>query len=244
MKKYKGSNRCVLEWLDSPGFLSELNELLQSTSIVITPNDYWKPIGTSNDKESELKDFLKEYFNSDLGNSIRKWWLAITERNSRTPNWDLLSTCNIKGKKGLLLIEAKAHASELDKESKGKYLRKKASINSLANHKQIGEAIEQANNTINIQVPGISISRDKCYQLSNRIAHAWWLANQGIPVVLLYLGFLNVEDMKKDNYKIFKSPEEWDKCFRNHAQKVGVDRILNSWINCGQSEFITVCKST
>ena len=40
--------------------------------------------------------------------------------NTRTPNWDIASTCTIEGKAGILLIEAKAHDQELIKEETGR----------------------------------------------------------------------------------------------------------------------------
>ncbi|MCT4587761.1 MAG: hypothetical protein N4A71_08065 [Carboxylicivirga sp.] len=188
-KQYKGSQRCVLDWLSSDTFLSSLNELLKATDATIKLSDSWLPVDYDNPQEGELKDFLKPHFGDEIGEGIKKWWLSIAHANARTPNWDLLSTATIEGSKGLILVEAKAHAAELDGESKGKPLRKDASENSIANHTQIGNAINEAKLSISNHTQ-VNISRDKFYQLSNRVAHAWWLANQGIPVVLLYLDFL------------------------------------------------------
>ena len=43
------------------------------------------------------------------------------------------------------------------------------------------------------------------YQLSNRFAWSWKLAMLGVPVVLLYLGFLNAQDMQDDGDLFWKS---------------------------------------
>ena len=59
-----------------------------------------------------------------------------------TPNWDITSTCTVRGEPGLLLVEAKAHAVALD--LRGKRLNRAASLNSQENHKQIGWAIAEA----------------------------------------------------------------------------------------------------
>ena len=88
-----------------------------------------------------------------------------------------------------------------------------------------------------------SISRDRCYQLSNRVAHAWWLANEGIPVVLLYLGFLNVQNMNNGKNILFQSPMDWDNCFLTHAKKVGVDALVNQNVVVGKSHFQLLVKS-
>lgn len=156
----------------------------------------------------------------------------------------MVSTCTIDGKRGILLIEAKAHEKELNDESHGKILdKKKASEDTIRNHIKIGEAIKEANDEIKKQFPEISISRNNCYQLSNRVASAWWLANEGIPVVLMYLGFLDCQDMNDGKNKLLNSPEDWEDCFLNHAKQVGVNSIINKWVDCGESKFITICRS-
>lgn len=240
MKTYKGSQRCILELISSPDFLKNINSIISSAGAIIESNDNWIPQGLHNDKEAELKDFLAIHFNDKLGNEIRSWWLAVSDPETRTPNWDMVSTCTINNQKGLLLVEAKAHYTELDKESVGKTFDLKSSKE---NHERIKLAIAEANENINKVVAGVSISRDNCYQLSNRIAHAWWLANKGIPVVLMYLGFLKADDMQDGKRTIFGTTSDWENCFFAHAKKVGVDKIINKWVNCGQSSFITICRS-
>lgn len=243
MKNFKGSQRCILQLIELPGFVDRINRLIMPVNAVLTTNDKWMPIGLNNSEESELNQFLNDNFPAISKNSIANWWLAVRSANSRTPNWDFLSTCTINGSQGLLLVEAKAHVDELNNESKGKQLAIDASDNSKRNHVRIAEAIEQANLGISQSVVGISISRDKCYQLSNRIAHAWWLACNGIPVVLMYLGFLNVSEMDNGKENLFKSDSDWQTCFFNHAKNVGVDGLVDKWVNCGSSAFITIVKS-
>lgn len=240
-KKYKGSQRCMLELISSPDFLIKINSLIQNTGAIISKNDNWFPLGLNDPREAELKDFLRQNWNANLGNEITNWWLAVVNANSRTPNWDFVSTCHINGQKGILLVEAKAHRTEL--ETSGKKLKKDASDNSKRNHSRIGEAINEAKVEINKNFAGVTISRDKCYQLSNRVAHAWWLAKHDIPVVLLYLGFLNAEEMNYGGKVIYTSEEDWKTCFMNHSELVGVDGIVEKWIDCEERKFITICRS-
>jgi hypothetical protein len=40
-----------------------------------------------------------------------------------------------------------------------------------------------------------ALSRDWCYQMSNRFAWAWKLAEFGKPVILIYRGFLAYDEM-------------------------------------------------
>lgn len=243
MSDLKGSKRCMLELISSTNYISKMNSILEHAGAIIGSADTFMPKGLHDHTEAELKDFLGEHFSPELGNEIRNWWLAKSDQNTTTPNWDLVSTCTINNQKGVILVEAKAHHKELNGESKGKQLKKDASQDSLANHAKIGITIEEANAGINKIIGGVSISRDKCYQLSNRVAHAWWLANHDIPVVLIYLGFLNAEDMNYGGRKLFKNHEDWETCFIDHAVKVGADRILDKSVDCGKSQFKLICRS-
>lgn len=236
----KGSKKCVLDLVQSSSFLKTINALIKDSNVVVSEYDNWMPKNIHLQKEAELKDFLKFNFNPLLYNKIVKWWLHV---DATTPNWDLISTCTIDGVKGLLLVEAKAHYGELENESKGKALDNKASNHSILNHQQIGIAIDQANTEINKVKSSVSISRDKCYQLSNRVAHTWWLANQGIPVVLMYLGFLNCQDMNDGKRKLFANDMDWQNCFSDHAKQVGAECIIDKWIIAGQSKFCLISRS-
>lgn len=239
----KGSQYAIIKLVESRDFIANLNRLIKETKAEITVYDNWMPKSLSHDKEAELKDFLKYNFNHQLGSDILEWWLYSKTWSTRTPNWDLVSSCTINGKRGILLVEAKAHWGELDKESQGKTLKSDATDPSIKNHDRIGEAIIEANTSLRKTYSLINISRDNCYQLSNRIAHAWWLASQGIPVVLVYLGFLNCKDMDNNGRRLLKNDKEWQTCFKEHAKKVGVDTITDNWVDCGTSKFITICRS-
>ena len=64
-------------------------------------------------------------------------------------------------------------------------------------------------------IPGLCISRDRCYQFSNRIAFAWKLVSLGIPVVLVYLGFLNDPGMRRP----FADESNFQKVMRGYLSK-------------------------
>jgi hypothetical protein len=243
MNTFKGSQGYILNLVSSPAFFTQINKLLLPLGAEVKANDNYFPKSFTDHKEAELGDFLKHNFRDELGPKIVNWWLAVKGTNSRTPNWDLISTCTINNKKGILLVEAKAHVHELENESKGKPLKKDATPNSKKNHEKIKKAIEEARQGIIKHGNEVAISRDNCYQLSNRVAHAWWLANNNIPVVLLYLGFLDVQDMNNGKNILLNSNQHWQSTFINHANKVGVDQIINKWIDCGESSFITICES-
>ncbi len=131
--------------------------------------------------------------------------------------WDIVSQATIGGQQGLILVEAKAHDSELRNEECGKKLKKGASEDSRENHKRIGECISGASEDLQ-RSTGIewALSRDQHYQMSNRLAWAWRVTRFGIPVILIYLGFLEIEDMD-DRGCPFASNDDWTKHVKSHS---------------------------
>lgn len=201
-------------------------------AVVITGSDIWKPFGKPVQRENGVWDSTpageaelhKHLLLPAVRERLRAWWLVVNGR-ATTPRWDIASTCifkDIRGgpKKGLLLIEAKAHGNELD--SSGKRC---DSRTNLKNHARIEKAIlEAASGLQSVTGRPWKLSRDDHYQLSNRFAWSWKLATLGIPVVLLYLGFLDAEDMADDG-PLFRSEREWEHVLKNHCRSY-VDEVF------------------
>ena len=217
LENKRGSQpRCVL-FMDGEReeVAARLTELVDLPDVLVSPTDTWMPYGKSDPAEAEL-DKADGLLPHDIQQKLGKWWLAVRRGNVTTPVWDIASTCSIKGKKGLILVEAKAHENELP--TQGKRLDKNASENSQENHEQIGRAITEANRGLQSNIGGDwVISRDSHYQLSNRFAWSWKLASLGVPVVFVYLGFLNAQDMACDS-PIFKSEEDWKRVLKNYSK--------------------------
>lgn len=230
----KGSKFQILQFIDNK-FLDNINELLLEVNAVVENQDSVIPISPIHPKEATLGTYLtKKWGDPKVGASFRNWWI---KHGSRTPQWDLISKCKINGVAGLLLVEAKAHKSEVNGDKGKKHPKEGKSVE---NHKQINEAIQETSNSINKlnADANINLSIESCYQLSNRVACAWWLASHNIPVVLLYLGFLNDNDFKDK----FESDETWQKCFEKHANTVGVQTVINDTIETSQAKFVITCK--
>ena len=158
----------------------------------VAPSDYWMPEGFEHTAEAQL-GYADQFLTADRRAALTQWCLAVPRR-ANTPNWDLVSTCQVAGQKnGLLLVEAKAHAGELS--AAGKTLTKSPSANSVQNGQRIRAAIAEANTRLGGQAQGWHLTADTHYQMSNRFAWAWKLADLGVPVVLVYLGFLNADEM-------------------------------------------------
>ena len=189
---------------------------------IVAPTDRWKPEGFYNVNEAQLHQahrLLPDYIRSQL----RYWWLVYT---ATTLNWDIASPCTIEGRPGLLLVEAKAHAQELLNETAGKKLDPSASANSRKNHGQIGWAIEDANLALAADTSlGWSLSRDHHYQMSNRFAFAWKLTGLGCPVVLVYLNFLDAQDMIEGAPLV--DAAHWTQMLTDHSKPLFPSKVWN-----------------
>jgi hypothetical protein len=144
---------------------------------------------------------------------ITKWWLAVPQhggRRARTPNWDIAAKCTVGSRAGLILVEAKAHHAELHAGG--------SDAKDLNNRNRIGDAIIEANSGLNTTLPGWNLTSDSHYQLCNRFAWGWKVASLGVPVILIYLGFLNVEDMPKSH--VFRTEQEWTSAVLEHAEGI------------------------
>ena len=141
---------------------------------------------------------------------LRDWWLAVPE-GANTPNWDLAATCEIEGTRGLLLVEAKAHVDELSRRGGGSGNPK--------NQSSISAAIAKANTRLGHVVGGQwGLTMDSHYQLANRLVWSWKLASLGIPVVLVYLGFLHASDMVDGKRTLLTSERQWRTAVMDHGR--------------------------
>lgn len=219
--------RCVLLVDgDRSKVAKRLTQLVNCRDVAVSSSHKWMPCGKPicrngkwNDapaKELALIKKIKKnnFLLGGVQGDLRKWWLAV-DRAAKTPTWDIASTCEIAGKRGLLLVEAKAHKKELS--PSGKLYTSK---NNPRNHEQIGQAIAEANAGLERATGNPwHLSRDSHYQLSNRFAWAWKLASLGVPVVLVYLGFLNAQDMANEG-SLFHCYTDWERALKTYGDGV------------------------
>ncbi len=204
----KGSRARILKMVDAPRekVITEINASLEGFA-ELTANSCWQPHSCSKKRARLDRDKEERFLPKEQQDTLQKWWFE--QPTGETPNWDFTSTARIKGKDGLLLFQAKTYKDEIFI-SKSR-IRGEVSEN---NHESIRVAIEEANEGLNTAFGNNSsekfnISIDNHYQLSNRFAWCWKLASMKIPVVLVYLGFLNATEMPKP----FNSEREWLECF-------------------------------
>jgi hypothetical protein len=212
-REFRGSRfRCLLATHQSrSSVISFLNSLVQPFACV-REDDMFMPGGFGRPEEARLGE-TPGFLSDEQRPIVTNWWLEKPER-ANTPNWDLVSTCAVNGRKGLLLVEAKAHAGELKPNDC-------CGARDEDNRSKIKAAIADANQNLG---EGWRLSIDSHYQVSNRLAWAWKLASLGVPTVLVYLGFLNADEMSQP----FASYGDWERCLLAYADGVVPRNVWNS----------------
>jgi len=180
--------------------------------------------------------------------ALQTFWLKHP-RGANTPNWDFASGCTINGRRGLVLVEAKANVLELSTRGKpliGRKLktgeRLDPSANARDNHDHIRECISATSTSLAANTRGINLSADSNYQFANRITFAAWLAGRGIPVVLIYLGFTGDTAVRGAGKEI-RDMNHWSEMMLAHldgkfpADKLGVP------IDCGCASFTLIVRT-
>lgn len=90
--------------------------MVARADVSVGAGDHWQPQGKRDTHEVQLDKVPKgqrEFVAYDHRRQLKEWWLAVKKETAKTPTWDIVSSCMFSGRKGLLLVEAKAHASEL-----------------------------------------------------------------------------------------------------------------------------------
>jgi hypothetical protein len=181
---------------------------------LVTADDHWMPQGFEEVEEAQLHDAPRLLSIDKHGQALKSWWLAEANSVSVTPNWDLASTCTIAGRKGLLLVEAKAHYGELKADDR-------CGAGNKRNFERIGETIREANKALNMVQPGWDLSHESHYQLCNRFAWSWKLASRGVPIILVYLGFLMANEMRDP----LPDEHSWETALRDYARGIIPDSV-------------------
>ena len=192
---------------------ARLTQIVDRADVMVAADDYCQPQGKCDLREIELdKVPLGQHAFVDRvrRQRLKDWWLAARKNTARTPNWDIVSSCDISGREGLLLVEAKAHAGELQAGDRC-YAKD-------PNRQKTERATAEANVGLRQVTGGAwNLSTTHHYQLSNRFAWSWELASLGVPVVLVYLGFLNAQEMPDPQ---FHSEADWNLALRDYGRGI------------------------
>jgi hypothetical protein len=223
--------RCHLLTHGTPEQVAERLTKLIAPWGLVSATDNWMPLGFDDVREAQLHNAPNFPVVEPYAEKLTAWWLVEGGPNVRTPNWDIASTCTIDGKPGLLLVEAKAHDKEMKQDDRCSA--------SERNFERIGRAMREANDGLNKLQDGWHLTHKDHYQLCNRFAWSWKLATLGIPVVLVYLGFLNADEMQDS----FPDAQSWDNAVRNYARDFVPESVWGSKLMLGDTPFYPLIKS-
>jgi hypothetical protein len=202
-REFKGSRlRCLLLTSQTATEVANFLTSLVAPHASVPPEGHWAPRGFLEPDEAKLGE-TPGVLPEASRDALTRWRLAKPGR-ANTPNWDLVSTCRINDRPGLVLVEAKAHEREFADDRCG--------ASNQENSQQIESAIGEATVAWNTIIPGFALSANSHYQLSNRFAFVWKLAAMRTPVVLVYLGFLDAHEMKRDNRVLLDDHAQWRGC--------------------------------
>jgi hypothetical protein len=112
----------------------------------------------------------------------------------------------------LILVEAKSYDKELNENDS-------CGASNQENLAQIDKALREANVGLGTLATKWGLSKDTHYQISNRFAWAWKLAKMGIPVILVYLGFTNADEMI-DKGQPFRTHQNWRDSLLNYSNGI------------------------
>lgn len=215
--------RCHLLTHGSPEAVAARLTALAAPFAVVSPGDRWMPRGFEDLAEPQLDKAPQLLGDADRA-QLAAWWLPPDRSDATTPNFDIASKCSVGGRPGLLLVEAKAHDVELRKEAEGKRKEKKSTTKAQEthdlSHESIGRALTIAGESLSAATgQSWALSRDHHYQLSNRLGWAWKLTELGLPVVLVYLGFLHADEMK-DRGSPFRGAADWEHLAQEESKTV------------------------
>lgn len=233
-----GSRMHVLDWLESPEFVPQLLAMVAPIGFTVSEQAARQPKGRHDSRETELVGLNEPFLLPEQQAQLKGWWLKH-KVGAKLPTWDLaVSALDARKRKSLILVEAKAHATELSATGKSSPKRKKPDEQkrSHENHERIAAAIAEANISLQINAPGMLLSRDENYQLSNRIAFAWKLASMGIPTTLIYLGFIGDENIAIDPHRL-NVATDWKSAFNLHSAKHFPVALQSRPIDCGAASF-------
>ncbi|HEY3637376.1 MAG TPA: hypothetical protein VGK90_04430 [Rhizomicrobium sp.] len=163
----------------------------------------------ADDEYAEYRDdaFLERIGCMQLGSSLRQFW------PSRGPQWDALGQTE---KGDILLVEAKAHIGELcspPTQAKGNA------------RDQIYAALGKTAKACNA-TPRAAWT-DLFYQFGNRLAHLYFLRQEGIPAWLVLVNFVGDVDMQGPVCK-----REWIAAYHvvQHAMGLGERNPLSKYM--------------
>lgn len=201
-----------------------LTELVAPAASV-SASDVWCPDGFHRPREVTLVGCDERLLDRAHQLALARWWigargeeLVMGKRTAaglratrRTlPTWDLASTARAGRARVLMLGAATAHLGELVRRARTRRPR--------TNQGTIGPALAEATRGLDAVTPGWNLTRAP-RPLAHQLAWAWKLASLGVPVMVVYVGFLHVSEAETE-HAWCPERESWSVDLRSHLTHV------------------------
>ena len=77
---------------------SVLSSLVPPVAVIDKSKHHWVPGGFLNPREAKLGE-CPAFLTPEIRELLTSWWL-VNREGANTPNWDIVSTCSVEGKRG------------------------------------------------------------------------------------------------------------------------------------------------
>ncbi|MDF1853839.1 hypothetical protein [Pseudooceanicola sp.] len=154
------------------------------------------PIATDDFAEYRDAAFLDRLGLASHRDALADFW------PKRGPQWDALGVAGT----AVVLVEAKAHLREFNTPP---------SQAAEVSRRRIATAFDQVRAALHV-TSGADWAEAN-YQFANRLAHLWWLRDRGVDAHLLFVGFLNDQDMNGPTHA-----SDWHQAFASATEKLGL----------------------
>jgi len=140
----------VLDWLESREFMPQLLAMVAPIGFTVGEHAARQPKGRHDSRETELVGRNEPFLSPEQQAKLKGWWLKH-KVGAKLPTWDLVvSALDAQKRKSRILVEAKAHATELSAAGKSSPKRKQPDEQKRSdkNHERIATAIAEANTSL------------------------------------------------------------------------------------------------
>jgi hypothetical protein len=137
----------VLDWLESGEFVPQLLAMVVPIGFTVSDHSARQPKGCHDSRETELVGRNEPFLSPEQQTELKGWWLKH-KVGAKLPTWDLaVAALDAQKCKSLILVEAKAHATELSAAGKSSPKRKQPDEQKRSdeNHERIATAIAEPN---------------------------------------------------------------------------------------------------
>jgi len=152
-----------------------------------------KIVALKNDREFIGLEFIKDM-------QVQEKWKSFWAQHGNSQNWDAVGKIHFDNRYEWLLVEAKAHMSEIHSD---------CGAENLTSKQKILLALEKTSQAFGNESKPIEAWLENYYQHANRLAALHFLMNECVPSVNARLLFIYFYGENRKNIKCPQNKEEW-----------------------------------